>query len=109
LCRLWGTQAEMYALRHYATCGRDKIEVRLPAARQCRVERVALRSFATQPAIPVSHLANYPSGSALENGGDTLPATNAHGFKPKLHFTPVHLMRHIGQDAPARCADGMAQ
>ena len=45
----------------------------------------------------------------LEDGGQPLPAANAHGFQAIACLTALHLPEHRGQDPHAGCADWMAE
>src|ERR1700757_1634751 len=83
---------------------------RAPMSASCRVANGALTACSSATTtMPGSGGGTAASGNALEQGGQSLPAADAHGLEAVALLTPGEFVQQRGQDAPARRADRMSQ
>src|SRR3984957_874336 len=83
---------------------------RAPMSASCRVANGALTACSSATTtMPVSGRVTAASGNALEQGGKSLPAADAHGLEAVALLAPGEFVQQRGQDAPARRADRVPQ
>src|SRR5215468_6189429 len=79
---------------------------RAPMSASCRVANGALTACSSATTrMPVSGRVTAASGNALEQGGQSLSAADAHGLEAVAQLALGEVVQQRGQDAPPRRAD----